>query len=232
MNPTPTTATPSKWVSFDCYGTLVDWNSGFADILNPVAGHHTSALLKAYHHFEPLVQAERPFRSYREVLITSLLLAARQIGISLSEDQAALLPEKWGLLPVFSDVHQALATLRARRLKLAVLTNCDEDLFAQTSRSFQHPFDLVITAQRVQAYKPALTHFQGFQRAAGVDLAAWVHVACSLFHDIEPAHKMGIRSIWLNREAIGQKPSSSDCLRITSATELPDAIQRFVDPSV
>jgi len=220
-------ANPSKWVSFDCYGTLVDWNTGFAQILKPVVGDHASALLKAYHHFERQVEAQGPHRAYREVLIASLVLAAREIGIPLTEAQAASLPQHWGSLPVFSDVHLALTTLHARSLRLAVLTNCDEDLFAQTSASFRQPFDLIVTAQRVQSYKPSPTHFQFFQKTTGVESIAWVHVACSCFHDIEPARKMGIRCIWLDREANGQTQPTLDCVRITSASELPKIIERL-----
>src|SRR2546426_426946 len=147
MNKPLPQAIPSKWVSFDCYGTLVDWNRGFAGILTPIAGERTSHLLSAYHRFEPQIEAERPHRPYREVLTASLLLAAREVGVPMTETQARCLPQQWGRLPVIDDVEEALAALRAESFRLAVLTNCDEDLFALTQRSFRQPFDLVITAE-------------------------------------------------------------------------------------
>jgi 2-haloacid dehalogenase len=93
-----------RWVTFDCFGTLVDWHSGFAAILRPIAGNRTGELLRAYHEFERQIEAERPHRLYANVLTSALLLAARKTGVSLSESQARSLPQAWGSLPVFPDV--------------------------------------------------------------------------------------------------------------------------------
>src|SRR5437660_1375332 len=126
-----------KWITFDCFGTLVDWHSGFCAILSRFAGARTGELLQAYHTFERQLEEDRPHHLYRDVLVTSLLRAAETTGISLSEPQARALPESWGTLPLFPDVEPMLAELRASGCRLGVLTNCDEDLFAQTQRSFQ-----------------------------------------------------------------------------------------------
>jgi 2-haloacid dehalogenase len=221
-------AKESKWVSFDCYGTLVDWLGGFTAILRPIAGERTSELLQAYYHFEPQVQARKPHLRYREVLIASLLLAAGEISISMTEAEARRLPEQWSSLPVIGDVERALAELRKDGFNLAVLTNCDEDLFVLTQRSFQKPFDLVITAERVQEYKPSLAHFTRFKSVTGVHFSNWVHVANSWFHDIEPAIKMGIKNVWLDREEQGAG-RREPCLRITSAVELPKIVRRVLN---
>ena len=214
-----------KWVSFDCYGTLVDWLGGFTAILKPIAEKRTSALLRSYHRFEPLVAAG-PYRSYREVLTTTLLLAAGEIRMRMTEAQARRLPAQWGRLPIMNDVEDALATLRADGFKLAVLTNCDEDLFAQTQRSFHQPFDLVITAERLRCYKPAPAHFHCFQKMTGVGVGDWVHVANSLFHDVAPARELGINCIWLDREGKGTG-ASGRCSRVTSAAALANAIRQI-----
>lgn len=135
----------SHWITFDCFGTLVDWNSGFANILKPIAGSRTPELIRAYHHFERLVEAKRPHRLYKDVLVTSLMRAADSLGLSLSEAQAKSVPQSWSSLPVFDDVEEMLQQLRALDCRLAVLTNCDEDLFEVTHRQFRERFDLVIT---------------------------------------------------------------------------------------
>jgi 2-haloacid dehalogenase len=198
-----------RWVTFDCFGTLVDWHSGFASILRSIAGDRAAELLRAYHSFERQIEAERPHKLYAEVLTTALLLAARKTGASLSESQARSLPEAWGSLPVFPDVEPELAALRKGGSKLAVLTNCDEDLFEQTHRRFRQRFDLVVTAERVQDYKPALAHFRRFSRVSGVDHRAWAHVACSWFHDIAPARELGVSRIWIDRDSTGDAASAA-----------------------
>ena len=143
-----------RWVTFDCFGTLVDWNAGFDAILRPIAADRTPELIEAYHRRERVLEAESPHRNYRDVLTTGLGAAAAEIGVDLSDAQTRALPEKWGTLPVFADVEPMLAGLRAEGYRLGVLTNCDDDLFAETERSFLLPFDEVVTAERVRDYKP------------------------------------------------------------------------------
>lgn len=116
-----------------------------------------------------------------------------------------------------------LAGLRAMGCRLAVLTNCDEDLFKQTHRNFRQPFDRVLTAEQVRAYKPSLAHFRQFARTTGVDPADWVHVACSYFHDIPPAEKLGTRRLWQDRDRTGDDPAAANA-SVLSAAEVCDAI--------
>jgi 2-haloacid dehalogenase len=108
--------------------------------------------MRAYHHFECELETARPHRLYREVLSAALLRASAAVGVSISEVCARTLPEGWASLPVFPDVEKMLGSLRAMSCRLAVLTNCDDDLFAQTERAFRQRFDLVITAEQVGAY--------------------------------------------------------------------------------
>ena len=189
-----------RWVTFDCFGTLVDWHSGFAALLEPLCGPKTADVLRAYHDFERLGEAERPHRSYTDVLAASLRQAAAAVGVALGDCDARTLSGSWGTLPLFPDVERMLSDLRTAGYRLAVLTNCDDDLFAETARAFHRPFDLVVTAEQVRDYKPSLSHFRYFDRTSGVGVGDWVHVACSWHHDIAPAQRLGIRRVWLDRE--------------------------------
>ena len=147
-------ATRMRWITFDCFGTLVDWQAGFAGAVRPIAGERTDDVLRAYHAHEAIVERLKPHRSYKEVLVTALARAAQECGVSMSIEGARPLAEAWASMPVFDDVEPMLAELRRHGWKLAVLTNCDEDLFAATQRRFRAPFDLVLTAERVQNELP------------------------------------------------------------------------------
>jgi 2-haloacid dehalogenase len=212
-----------RWVTFDCFGTLVDWNSGFSGLLRQFAGPLTPELVKAYHRFERLVEFEAPHRLYKDVLVTSLRRGADEIGLTITDSQAHTLVDAWGTLPVFEDVEPMLARLRRMGWKLAVLTNCDEDLFQQTQRSFKEPFDMVVTAETVRDYKPSCSHFRFFSRSSGAENGDWVHVACSWYHDIAPARDLGIDRVWLDRDDTGEDPATAS-IRIVSASEVSEAL--------
>jgi 2-haloacid dehalogenase len=212
-----------RWVTFDCFGTMVDWLSGFSAILTPLFGDRTADVMRAYDRFERLLEAETPHRLYKDVLTAGLLRAAEEVGVPLSESQARRLPQQWGTMPVFADVEPMLAGLRADGLRLAVLTNCDEDLFADTQRAFRDRFDLVVTAERVCDYKPSPAHFRYFSRVSGVKHGEWVHVANSWYHDITPARALNIPRVWLDRDDTGEDPRAASA-RVTSATDVLDAL--------
>ena len=186
----------------------------------------TPQVTDAYHRFERVLEGETPHRLYKDVLATGLSRAAAEVGIPLSEAHARSLPERWGTLPVFDDAEAMLAGLRAQGYRLAVLTNCDEDLFAETQRSFRTPFDLVVTAERVLDYKPASAHFRYFSRRSGVKPGEWVHVANSWYHDITPARDLGIPRIWLDRDDTGGDPAAASA-RVRSAAQVAEAIARI-----
>jgi len=218
-----------RWVTFDCFGTLVDWNAGFAAILRPLVGDKTPEVMRAYHRFERQLEIETPHRLYKDVLTTGLLRAAEEMGVPLSEGQARTLPERWGTLPIFADAEAMLAALRAQGHRLGVLTNCDEDLFEQTHRSFRTAFDLVVTAERVRDYKPSPTHFRYFSRVSGVKAGEWVHVANSWYHDITPARDLGIPRLWLDRDDTGESPADASA-RVRAAAPAPEAVGRLFRP--
>lgn len=216
----------SRWVTFDCFGTLVDWDTGFSAILSPRFGARTADVVRAYHAHEREVEAERPHRLYKDVLATALLRATTALGLELAEAEARRLPRAWASQPLFGDVEEMLAGLRAMGCRLAVLTNCDEDLFAQTHRCFRQPFDLVITAERVRDYKPSLAHFRAFAEVSGASPDDWVHVACSWYHDIAPARTLGVKSVWLDRTGTGEDASVATA-HVRSASAVCEALRRF-----
>lgn len=214
-----------RWITFDCFGTLVDWHTGFANILRPLAGERVGELIAAYHRYERPLEQERPHRLYADVLREGVARASREIGLSVNAAAIDALPANWGTQPVFADVEPALAALRAAGWKLAVLTNCDRALFAQTQRGFREPFDLVVTAEEVKDYKPSLAHFRHFWRVSGVERENWIHAACSFYHDIGPAREMGVVCIWVDRDRTGEDPAAATA-RIENLAGLAETIRR------
>ncbi len=214
------------WVTFDCFGTLVDWHGGFRALLEPIAGDRTADVVRAYHEHERVLEGERPHRRYRDVLTTALSRAAEDAGLALTPAQTSILPDRWGSLPVFKDVEPMLAALRSAGYRLGVLTNCDEDLFTRTEGSFVQPFDEVVTAECVGSYKPALAHFHRFEQDTAVRRSHWIHVACSWYHDVAPARDFGIARIWFDRDRTGDDPSAAT-RRVETAEEVPAAVARI-----
>jgi 2-haloacid dehalogenase len=212
-----------RWVTFDCFGTLVDWATGFANIIEPLAGARWRTVVDAYHRIERRLEGEKPHRLYKDVLADGLAEAAAEAGVHLPVGAARSLPDAWGTLPVFDDVEAMLAALRGAGYRLAVLTNCDEDLFETTHRSFRERFDLVVTAEHVRHYKPAPAHFVSFARETGVRNPDWIHVANSWYHDIAPARELGIARVWLDRDGTGEDPATASAC-VHSAGEVADAL--------
>jgi 2-haloacid dehalogenase len=213
-------------VTFDCFGTLIDWHTGFAAIIGPLAGTRTADVLGAYHRHERQLEREAPHRLYRDVLTLALKRAADDAGVALTDEQARQLPRLWGTQPVFADVEPMLERLRDMGCRLAVLTNCDEALFDETHRSFRQRFDLVVTAERVRDYKPSHSHFRYFARHTGATPDSWIHVACSWYHDIGPARELSIPRVWLDRDRTGEDPATASAY-VRSASEVPDAIKNL-----
>lgn len=217
-----------RWVSFDCFGTLVDWQAWFAEVLGPLGGRAVGAIVRAYHAHEREVERDSPLRSYKDVLVTALARAAAEQGVRLTQQEArGILMRGWTRMRLFDDVEPMLAELRARGYRLAVLTNCDEDLFWSTHRLFREPFDLVLTAERVRGYKPERWHFRGFEMLTRVTRPHWVHVANSWYHDIAPARALGLRHVWLDRERTGEDAGAS--VHVYQAVDVVGAVERLVE---
>jgi 2-haloacid dehalogenase len=214
----------NRWVSFDCFGTLVDWQTWFTEVLGPLGGVAAADVIRAYHAHERVVERDYPHRSYKDVLAIALSRAMAERGAGLSpRDARTILIEAWAAMRLFDDVDGMLAELRSRGYRIAVLTNCDEDLFATTHRLFREPFDLVLTAERVRGYKPERWHFRGFEMLTQVVRGNWVHVANSCYHDIAPARALGVPHVWLDRDRTGEDPGAS--VRVQNATEVAGVIE-------
>jgi 2-haloacid dehalogenase len=190
----------TRWVSFDCYGTLVDWRTGMLTVFAALCPGRADELLGRYHEHEHRIESRQPFPSYREVLMDTLAAAAADLGIVLDREQTSRLPESIADWPVFPDVVPALSALASDGYRLAVLSNVDDDLVAGTLPQLSVPIDEVVTAQQVRSYKPGTAHFTTFRRRTGVELTDWTHVAGSYFFDIEPAHAAGIANVFVNRD--------------------------------
>lgn len=201
----------TRWdvLTFDCYGTLVDWEEGIAGAFLARAREagitlDRRAVLAAYADVEPAVQREA-FRPYREVLARSAVEVARRLGWTVGLGDAGFLPASLPQWPFFPDTNPALRRLAAAGLSLGILSNVDNDLIAATARQFAVGFDFFVTAEDVGAYKPAHAHFLMARRRIGV--RRWLHVAQSWFHDVEPAAALGIPVAWVNRKA--ERPAGS-----------------------
>jgi 2-haloacid dehalogenase len=188
-----------RWASFDCYGTLVDWNGGLGGTLArlwPEAD--TDELLERYHEIEPRVELDGSL-SYREVLTQSLRLLAESEGLALAAKDEGALAESLPSWPAFPEVPGELEELRARGWRLAILSNSDPDLLAASIRQIGVPIDLTITADVAGSYKPAHGHWERLFERDGVDRSRHVHVAASAFHDLPPAAELGVPAVWINR---------------------------------
>jgi 2-haloacid dehalogenase len=189
-------------LSFDCYGTLIDWETGIFSALRPILTAHgksisDSELLTVYSELES--EAERgEFHPYREVLESVVRGFGDRLGFHPTEAQASSLPDSLADWRPFADTVAALCQLKAR-YQLAIISNVDDDLFAATARRLEVPFDHVITAQQARAYKPSAQIFNLAQQRIGVASAQWLHAAQSIYHDVIPARSRGIATVWVNR---------------------------------
>jgi 2-haloalkanoic acid dehalogenase type II len=190
-----------RWVTFDCYGTLIDWNGGIrAELARVFGDERADEQLERYHELEPELEADGK-SSYREVLTEAMKGLGAPAG---EEDALARSLPQW---QPFSEVQEALAEATERGWKLAILSNTDRDYIEASMERLGVPFELAIVASEIGSYKPGHGHWRAFQERIG--RAPDVHVAASLFHDIAPANELGLPSVWINRlgETPGPKPT-------------------------
>jgi len=218
----------TRWATFDCYGTLIDWNLGIRTELERLFGvEDASRLLARYHELEPEIEVEPgEFHSYREVLSLALERLAQEEGIQLPEGEAGALAKSLPDWPPFPEVPAALAELRNRGWKLAILSNTDRDLIAASQKQLGVPIDLAIVAEDVQSYKPAHAHWERFFEATTAGRDNHVHVAASLFHDIAPARELDLRSVWINR--LGETADPEPNRELADISNLPDTLDELV----
>jgi 2-haloacid dehalogenase len=216
-----------RWATFDCYGTLIDWNGGIGRELERLFGTaRAGELLRAYHEVEPQVQREEPTRAYRDVLTVTLTRLAEHEGLELPAAEQASLADSLPSWRPFHEVRASLEDARSRGWKLAILSNTDRDYIEASLELIDVPFDHVIVASEVGSYKPASGHWDTFRVEVGPEAGGWVHVGASLFHDVAPAIELGLPTIWINRE--GEEPEPQPDVELHSLDGLGDALDSLV----
>jgi len=216
-----------EWLTFDCYGTLIDWERGITDALLPLLPAGTDRRALAVRYIEVEAEVEKlehvDHLSYRDVLDRASRRLLAEKGRPLPDDSPSPLPESLPLWPPFTEVPDALRELRRRGYKLAILSNVDNDLLATSIASIGVAPDLTVTAQDARSYKPARGHWRLYEERTGAGKANTVHVAASLYHDIRPTTVWGYRNVWIARR-IEPLRGAQPTLILPDLTMLPSAI--------
>jgi len=222
-------------LTFDCYGTLIDWESGILNALRPIfIAHqvkiHQDEALGLFGELET-AQERGPYKMYRIVLQDVLADMGARLGFQPTDDERRAFGESVRDWEPFADTADALAKLK-RKFKLVILSNVDDDLFEDSAKKLRVAFDDVITAQQCQSYKPSPNNFRVAEKRVGVPKQQWLHVAQSLFHDIAPAKKMGLDTVWVNRrwdkQGAGATPptDATPHVEVKSLEELVKMVKR------
>jgi len=210
-------------LSFDCYGTLIDWEAGLSHALEPLrekAGLATDGLLEAFGRIEHRLQDEFPGLRYSELLSKAHVRLSAELGIAPNAEEARAFGQSVGDWPAFPDTAEALTYLK-RHFQLVILSNVDRESFAGSNRRLGVQFDHIFTAEEIGSYKPDPRNFQYLldrMGDVGVARSQLLHVAQSLFHDHVPANEFGIASAWIDRRA-GKDGGG--------ATVMPDPLPHF-----
>ena len=194
-----------RWMTFDCYGTLLDWQTAFRRVFEPVGRGPDRRAGEGVPRGRARGRARAARASYKAILREGVARAARRAGIDGVGRRAAR--HRWHTIEAFDDTVAALEELHRQGWKLGILTNCDDDLFDATRPALGVEIDLVVTAEQVRSYKPALGHFERFEAVTGVERRHWVHAAVSWWHDMVPARELGLRRVWVDREDSGHDAS-------------------------
>jgi 2-haloacid dehalogenase len=194
--------TAKRVLTFDCYGTLIDWETGILSALQPIVTDHgvtaeDERLLALHAELESEAELG-PYTPYRRLLMTILRGVGERLGFTPSADEQSRFADSVGDWPPFADTRAALRALR-RRFQLAIISNTDDDLFARTNQQLEVAFDWIVTAQQVRSYKPSLNNFRVALARIGLPTEQVLHVAQSLFHDHVPAKQLGLETVWVNR---------------------------------
>jgi len=194
-----------RLITFDCYGTLIDWENGMLAALRPMFsrdGHKTDdvKLLELYGEIEFELESGS-YLPYRQVLAQTAQEMGRRLGVEVSQQQGVEFADSFTRWKPFVDTVPALESL-AKRFRLAIISNVDDDLFAETRKKLPVDFAFVVTAQQMRSYKPALQNFHEALRRSGLEKSQVLHAGQSLYHDIAPANALGIMNVWVNRPSI------------------------------
>ena len=191
-------------LTFDCYGTMIDWETGIFSALRPILAAHNksisdSALLQLYSELEAAAEQGK-YLHYRDVLQSVVRGFGERLGFSPTTAEVRSLPESLANWQPFSDTVEALRKLKSRH-QLAVISNVDDDLFAATAPKLGVAFDQVITAQQAGCYKPCMRIFTLAEKRIGVSRDQWLHVGQSIYHDVIPVQSLGLATVWVNRSS-------------------------------
>lgn len=189
-----------RLITFDCYGTLIDWEQGMLAQLRPLfsrPGVSDARLLELYGEAEAEIEAG-PYLRYRTVLAETVQAIGRRLGVKTTAEEGERFAASLTLWEPFPDTVASLQTL-ARKFRLGIISNVDDDLFAQTRKKLGVDFDVVVTAEQMQSYKPSLRNFQEAVRRSGLNKDQVLHAGQSIYHDIVPASFLGITNVWVNR---------------------------------
>ncbi len=215
-----------RWATFDCYGTLVDWNGGIRSTLASLwPDADAASLLQRYHAIEPAVQAREPM-TYRRVMAEVLWRLAAAENLVVPDGRGDALADSLPSWPVFPEVSGALRRLRRDGWRLAILSNTDADLLEASIGAIGVRPDAIVVASEIGSYKPQPGHWEAFFARTGADRDGHVHVAASLFHDVEPSARLGLRCVWINR--LGEASDLPRAGELPDLRELPDVLGRLV----
>lgn len=215
-----------RWATFDCYGTLIDWNGGIRSTLASLwPDADAGSLLHAYHAIEPAVQAADPM-TYRRVMAEVLWRLAAAEGLAVPEGRADALSVSLPGWRVFPEVPGALRALQADGWRLAILSNTDADFLDASMRAIGVTPDSRVVASEIGSYKPNPAHWEEFFARTGADRAGHVHVGASLFHDVEPCARLGLRCVWINRE--GETSDLPRAGELTDLARLPATLRKLI----
>src|SRR3954452_9667436 len=209
-----------RWATFDCYGTLIDWNGGIRRELARIFGEECAdALLVRYHVLEAKLEADGKL-TYREVLTQAMR------GLAAPPDEEDALARSLPSWEPFPEVRAALQDARARGWKLAILSNTDRDFVDASQQQLEVPFELSIVASEIGSYKPGHRHWERFFEQTQAPREEHGHVAASLFHDIAPANELGLRSVWINR--LREQPEPPPTRALSDLSRLADTLDELV----
>jgi len=218
-----------KVLTFDCYGTMIDWETGIFSALRPILTAHgkkipDSALLELYSELEASAEASAEkgeFLRYRDALQSVVRGFGERLGFSPTDAEVRSLPESLANWQPFPDTVEALRKLKSR-YQLAVISNVDDDLFASTAPKLGVVFDHVITAQQAQCYKPCIRMFELAEERIRVSRERWLHVGQSIYHDVIPAQSLGIATVWVNRPSPRSGAGAAKAAAGTPDLKVPD----------
>jgi 2-haloacid dehalogenase len=218
-----------KVLTFDCYGTMIDWETGIFSALRPILAAHgkkisDSVLLELYSELEASAEASAEkgeFLRYRDVLQSVVRGFGERLGFSPTDAEVRSLPQSLANWQPFPDTVEALRKLKSR-YQLAVISNVDDDLFASTAPKLGVVFDHIITAQQAQCYKPCIRMFQLAEERIRVSRERWLHVGQSIYHDVIPAQSLGIATVWVNRPSPRPGAGAATAAAGTPDLEVPD----------